>query len=243
MMPKARLLDNDVVLKVASFSLSEESLNVLVSEDSPPQMLSVGQFVVRGRIERNANLNDRSRAMTALENMLSVIEFIEPSDDEIAFAADIETEARQKNLELDSGESQLLAILAHRGFGALVTGDKRAIVAMAVVCPDIAKFRVVCLEQLISAIVRATGFDDVRAKVCAEPNVDRAITTCFSCSRPSISQTEAAAGLESYIRDLDRRAPGILMLESGTGIDDLSSPASYPCAEAGDQRSPNASLS
>jgi hypothetical protein len=55
------------------------------------------------------------------------------------------------------------------------------------------------------------GVDTIRKHICAEPNVDRAIGTCFGCSREAIDQGEVLVGLTSYIQYLNKEAPGILL--------------------------------
>lgn len=211
-MPEQALLDNDVALKVACYSLTDETLAITTANDTPPGMLGVGRFVIRGRLDRASNVADPARARAALERLLDAVELVEPSDGELAMAAELEAEARRRDLELDSGESQLLAIIAKRNLHVLITGDKRAIAAMAVVAPAIAGHRVVCLEQLMALIVDVAGVDAVRPRVCIEPRVDRAVTACFGCAREAVSRDDVAAGLSSYIGHLDKSAPGVLML-------------------------------
>jgi hypothetical protein len=102
-------------------------------------------------------------------------------------------------------------MLFKRELAALITGDKRAIEAMAVIAPAIAAQRVVCLEQLLAAILTAVGLGAIRPRICAEPQVDRAVATCFSCLRQAVDEADVAAGLSSYIGHLDRSAPGVLV--------------------------------
>lgn len=211
-MPERVLLDNDVVLKAAAYALADETVAATNIDDTPPAMLGVGRFVIRNRLTRASNIADVSRATEAFGQMLAAMTLVEPDDDEMAAAADLEAEAIRQDLELDGGESQLLAILANRACSLLVTGDKRAIAAMAIVAAAEAGGRVACLEQLIAHIVARSGTPFVQPRVCAEPKVDRAITSCFACSspvRPDVA--DVLAGLASYIGHLDRSAPGLLL--------------------------------
>lgn len=211
-MPERVLLDNDVVLKAACYALGGETVAATTIEKTPPAMLGVGRFVTRSRLSRASNIADVVRATQMFEHMLAAMTLVEPDDDEMAMAADLEAEAIRQDLELDGGESQLLAILAKRACSLLVTGDKRAIAAMADVAAAVAGGRVACLEQLITHIVATNGTQSVRLLVCAEPNVDRAITNCFACSsRKAPEVADVLAGLASYIEHLDRSAPGVLI--------------------------------
>lgn len=211
-MPERVLLDNDVVLKVACYALADETLAAATIDDVPPAMLGVGRFVVRSRLARASNIADPARAAAAFERMLAAMTMAEPDDAEMAAAADLEAEAIRRDLELDGGESQLLAMLANRGCSLLITGDKRAIAAMAIVAAAQAGSRVACLEQLIAHVVSAKGTPAVRPRICAEPNVDRAVTGCFACASPAApDDADVMGGLASYIGHLDRSAPGVLV--------------------------------
>lgn len=211
-MPERVLLDNDVVLKAAAYGLADETLAATTIDDSPPAMLGVGRFVIRNRLSRASNIANVTRATEAFGQMLATMKLVEPDDEEMAAAADFEAEAIRHNLELDGGESQLLAILANRACSLLVTGDKRAIAAMSIVAAASAGGRIACLEQLIAHIVAARGTPSVQPRICAEPNLDRAITSCFACSSPgTLDVADVRAGLASYIGHLDRSAPGVLV--------------------------------
>lgn len=212
-MPERVLLDNDVVLKVACYALADETLAATTIDDVLPAMLGVGRFFVRNRLARASNIVDPARAAAAFERMLAAMTLAEPDDAEMAVAADLEAEAIRRDLELDGGESQLLAILANRACSLLVTGDKRAIAAMAVVAAAEAAGRVACLEQLMAHVVGVVGSVAVRAAVCSEPGVDRAITGCFGCSMATEpGDPGVLAGLASYVRHLDKAAPGTLLV-------------------------------
>lgn len=211
-MPERILLDNDVVLKVACYALADETIDAATFDDVPPAMLGVGRFVVRSRLSRAPNIADPARAAGAFERMLAAMTLAEPDDAELAAAADLEAEATRRDLELDGGESQLLAMLANRGCRLLITGDKRAITAMAIVALAQAGSRVACLEQLLAQHVATSGVREVRPRVCAEPGVDRAVTNCFACTSPDLPEgADVLAGLASYVHHLDRAAPGVLI--------------------------------
>lgn len=207
------LLDNDVALKVACYSLVDELISTATVDNVPPAILGVGRFVIRGRLDRASNISNVPRAKTAFGRLLSTVSLVEPDDQELAMAAALEAEASRRDLELDGGESQLLAILAKRACPLLVTGDKRAIFAISQIALELAAKRICCLEQLMAQLVEATGVDAVRSQVCSEPGVDRAVTSCFSCSADKTDQEGVMAGLTSYINHLDRTAPGVLIAE------------------------------
>jgi hypothetical protein len=204
------LLDNDVVLKVCAYRCSDSATAVATIEQTPPGMLSIGQFTLRSILRKPGRLADPESARAEFEALLPRLRMIEPDETEIDIAADLEERAVAMSLEFDPGESQLLAVLLQRRERMLVTGDKRAIAAISGLEVAEADGRIACLEQLIAAVV---GDDDpaaMRRHVCAEPAADRAVTACFGCSAPSIRAEDVQAGLRSYSSDLRRRAGACL---------------------------------
>lgn len=205
------LLDNDIALKIAAYSLVQQLLHTTTVKTVPPSMLGVGKFVIIRKIIRGNSVINIEAAKDAFEELASAVNWIEPSDDEAMLAAQFEAEAFQDGFELDIGESLLVAILLSRSCPLLITGDKRAIKAIAKSKVEIPEQRLCCLEQLVAHITAVFGLDEVRTNICAEPKVDRAITTCFSCSKPVADSCDVAAGLGSYINDVARSAPDMLI--------------------------------
>ncbi|WP_062177773.1 hypothetical protein [Sphingopyxis sp. C-1] len=215
------LLDNDVSLKVACYLLVEQMLSITTVNGFPPAMLGVGKYVVRSKIERGDKIVDREAALAAFELLAANIMWLEPTEKEVAFAANLETAAMRNGLELDGGESQLLAILIQRACMLLITGDKRAIAALSVVAADIAGGKLYCMEQLMTRLVQVFTPETVRPRVCAEPSVDRAITASFGCSQPSAEVDDILAGLTSYIAHLESSAPAMLLHTNGLPPGDI----------------------
>jgi hypothetical protein len=210
------LVDNDVVLKVCCFDICVELISVASNGDTPPAVLKVAQYVVRGRIKRSS-LIDRESAERNLDELLELLRTSEPTEEELRMAAAFESAAQARNLDLDSGESQLLAILVRRNARLMLTGDKRAIRAIEELASEELKSRVACFEQVISSILQQANSEELRSKICREKAVDRAIAICFACSSASVSVASIFAGLRSYTDDL-RKAAGYVLLPS----DDLS---------------------
>ncbi|MGH9915866.1 MAG: hypothetical protein ACRD63_11340, partial [Pyrinomonadaceae bacterium] len=103
----------------------------------------------------------------------------------------------------------------YRAIRLLITGDTRAITGAEKIKPRIAALsglenRVVCLEQLVLSIVNRIGPTESRSRICSEPEVDRALSICFSCGGPEGSESFTRVGLKSYICHLRRAAPTVL---------------------------------
>lgn len=206
------LVDNDVILKAASYSLCNALLSRTTILGVVPAILGVARYVVGGRINRMAGLINRTKALAAFDEFLGTVTELEPTDAEVEYAAELEAEASRHDVELDGGESQLLAILMTRGCDLLLTGDKRAINAISIIGPKRAHGRIGCFEQLMMDILVNMPAGALRQLVCGEPLADRAMAICFSCARQGAPpDEEIAQGLCSYINHLCTTSAGVLL--------------------------------
>ncbi len=200
------LLDNDVVIKSAAYLLAKEFLNATTYESIPPAMLGVGRYVVTKRATKTTPAQ-----LEELDTILSVVEFLEPSQIEIELATELEVKAASIGADFDSGESQLLAILIIRKCSLFLTGDKRAILAMEKIAKVEAANKVACFEQLLGFILEHVDFNKLRARVCARPEVDKTMSICFGCLNINSSVTAVSQALQSYINSISSNAPSILV--------------------------------
>lgn len=211
------LLDNDVVLKVCAYGSHNETVTLTTNDGMPPGMLAIGRFTLRSRLKHHRFLSDIAASDHAFRELLATIRLVDPTEQEIQLAAEIEERAAALSLEFDTGESQLLAILLVREGKLLVTGDKRAVQALHGVGVAAVEGRIACLEQLIASLLAHCDLTILRDHVCAEPEADKALTACFACSASSVGTEDVLAGLRSYSNHL-RSSTGALLLSS----DDLS---------------------
>jgi hypothetical protein len=212
------LVDNDVVLKSCCYGIDEPFLELLADMGAAPLVLAVAKYVIKGRIRRDQSLVDRDRAYKSFERSIGLLQEVEPTEAEVAMAAEFEAAAQALNLELDGGESQLLAILIGRRLPLLLTGDKRAITAIERIAGDtLPGPSIACLEQVVVTLLGRIGLAKLREQVCAEPSVDRALTSCFACRSTVVVATSVEEGLRSYIGHL-RKSSSRALFEA----DDLS---------------------
>lgn len=207
------LADNDVVLKACCYGLDIALVAALQEVGvGVPAILPLALYVVSGRIRRDKLLSGREVILAALDRVRATFGIVEPDEEEIHLAASFEAVAQARNLELDGGESLLLAILLRRGLRLLLTGDKRAIRAIEQIAADHFQIAsVACLEQLMTAILGHLGVIGLRERVCTEPTVDRAMTLCFACKSSAVDLDSVTAGLRSYIADLRKGASRVLI--------------------------------
>lgn len=114
--------------------------------------------------------------------------------------------------DVDVGEVELFSAAMSLEGHHVLTGDKRCIRALAQAASnsvavaaivDALAGRVMCLEQVMWALVQKNGADSIRERVNAMPAVDVAIRVLF------MSQ-DLEAGFLSYINDVRKDAAGML---------------------------------
>ncbi len=213
-MPEAVLLDNDILLKVCRYLLVADVLAAL-GPLGPPAVLGSARFVLRKRIQRTAGA-PKPELMAQLDAVLRSAVTVEPDEAEILLAADLQEEAQLRGLALDAGEGLLLAVLALRPAACLVTGDKRAIAAAEALVPTMSPVggltgKLLCLEQVMLAMMHSLGHDGLRVRICGAPDADRALANCFGCGTGIWDGDETRIGLHSYAADVLASAPTLLM--------------------------------
>lgn len=207
------LVDNDVLIKTTAYGLLATMIN------SPPfdvrhfSMLGAAKFMILKRLRKRPPARGYQVVLEEFQSSISTVFEIEPTDDEIRLAADLEFSAKELDLELDSGESILCAVLLSRKSNYIFTGDKRAIRAVSGLIAqgnDALAEKIVCLEQISMWLIEHANSAEVRSAICSEPAVDTGLAACFCCYSPSVQVESWREGLMSYIEDLKRRAPGVL---------------------------------
>lgn len=208
------LLDNDVLIKMSAWQLGGPLTDCLTTASGPPAMLGVAVFVIKRKLGK-IGLQNPAAAEAAFAKLCDALSLVEPTEEELHTAAALEEAANRANLQFDTGESQLAAILLHRGGALLATGDKRAIAALAVLSPNELAGRVAPLEALLRQIAARIGIEQLRAHICSEPGADRSAAICFACHRQgAILATEVEACLASHLGDLSKAAEPILISDS-----------------------------
>lgn len=208
------LIDNDVLYKTAMYGLALALLGTEPVGAKQFHTLGAARFMISKKLTRRPPTRGVKLALQEFEALLAKLSALEPTDEEIALAAELEYLASQQGYALDGGESLLCAILITRDCDYLFTGDKRAITAIGLLVPQQGckplAGRVVCLEQLFKELLGHVDPAVVRLAVCAEPRVDTALTNCFACHSPTPAVEGFFEGLDSYVGSIDTAAPGVL---------------------------------
>ncbi len=210
-MPKLDLVDNDIAFKICCFGFCAE-FRQMFEQGSAPYRLGLASYVVPRKIARSSRVRDKASAQEHLGVFLAWAVGLEPTDEEIGLAAEIEATGQQQNVDFDSGESLLLAALLMRGARRLFTGDKRAITGFRAVSEALGREKetagkVVCFEQVMNELLKTLGAKTLTERVCREPDVDKTAAVCCGCASGGSDEASISEGLQSYIRYL-RKACG-----------------------------------
>jgi hypothetical protein len=179
-------------------------------------VLGAAPYVIDRGIERASLSRSMEEVRAEAAGFLNAATLLEPTEDEISLAAEMEAIAQGIGVPLDSGESQLAAMTINRTIAALETGDKRAVGAFEQLLDRLDGLalltgKVHCLEQLILRLVSEGDIDQVGKAICGEPDVDMTMSICFGCrSNLPPNRKNVLQGLTSYIGHARRRAPRML---------------------------------
>lgn len=206
-------VDNDIVLKAVCFELAGDFWPAKTGLG----VLGAAKYVLAKAVTTENVSGNPDALQEALRQLFARTVILEPTETEIDFAAELVLLAQTNDLELDTGEAQLTAIVIERAIPLMETGDKRALSALEAeldLGPRLAGLpgRVRCLEQLVAAaLVDGEALRRVRAGICAEPALDKALSICLACTtnRP-LTLDSALEALASYISSLREAAPRIL---------------------------------
>lgn len=201
------LLDADAVSKLAHWDLlGEVAVLTGVSTDQTATLSSLIHRAARSCAKADGRLfKATSAAERALKYLQQLAPLPPPDEDFIAHVQHVPA--------IDPGEALLLASLRAHANTILITGDKRAVTALATAVPEqmlnSLSDRIVTIEQIVLALLKSKGIDWLRAHICPYRTLDKAIGVIMG-SDCKASAEAAEAGLRSYIADL-RSLSGTLL--------------------------------
>ena len=200
------LLDSDAARKLCQYELIEELIVLLGC--------TIGDVAVLPQLKFQLRLANDVKAL----EKLGTANAVDLAKRLIASAQEVEVSATSANplLELnrpdiDTGEATLFAALCERSDSSLVSGDKRAFIALSKVngIPMIDGLwaRMLCLEEALLWLARDGDFPTVSERVRNRLDVDTSIGISFGRSAPAAQQTVIDA-LQSYIDHLRQHTSG-----------------------------------
>lgn len=201
------LLDSDAARKLCQYELIRELALALGCD--------LAGFAVLPQLRFQLKLNSRAAALKKLGSEAAVA----LAEDLICHAKVVEVLVEQSNYflgvdrpDIDSGEAVLFAALYQRPEDGMVSGDKKAFIALSRFCDaEVSSalwVRLICLEEALMLILEHENFVEVSAKIRARSDVDKALSMAFGRSQAS-EKSSVIEALGSYVHDLcsetDRR--------------------------------------
>ncbi len=202
--PQKWLLDNEAVLKVASYGLGATLQRLPTHLPAEMSVLNGGRGDLSERLARLGLQQPISRAQENLEAMVKHFQTLDPSRSEVEMAAQLRHQAGARGFLMGVEESEFCAVGTCRPFSRVLIGGDRMLAALAAVAADRAEVmhlfgRVVCFEQVMMAVLGAAGDAAFRKAVCAEPKVDEAVYLSCGCGGIDSDGKEIGERLAGYI--------------------------------------------
>lgn len=166
------LIDTDAFCKLSVAGLLHEAVEFFGAElhecfrlPALPHMLN------RGKLVRKFG-SEACRAMLTDATVMPLLP--KPSDSWLELLTPINA--------IDPGEAQIIAAAAAEPALMILTGDKRALLALknVVGAADVFSGRIVTLEAILLALCDSLGGEEVRRRVAALMSLDVMVSICFS---------------------------------------------------------------
>lgn len=200
-MPRVIFADNDIILKLAEYDLLHDACSLLDVESTKVFVLDSAKYVYA---DLKKKLQKGERVKPSFQGLDRAIDFVEAAA-QITDKADIDWVEDHDNI--DVGEAQLASWTVEAGGETcLLTSDKRFLKALAQANAGEHIFRglhgrVICLEEVIKALIAELGFDHVRRRVASAPECDTGVQLVFG-SKFDLPEEQVMEGFESMLGDV-----------------------------------------
>lgn len=192
------LIDVDALCKLAHWGLLEELASLT---GIPMQECTTLASAKYRAIKAKTKLDGRVfRAIEAADRVLEAIASMQPAIEPAS-----QSLGTFENVPgIDAGEAVLLASLVVATDAKLLTGDKRALRALAALPPEQREpflGRVICVERVIESALDQLGLEVLRSKVCPWKKIDIAVDIIMG-SRCDAGEPAVREALAAYIGEL-----------------------------------------
>lgn len=200
------LLDSDVARKMSQYTLIDDMVACLGCGLSDLAVLPQLKFQLRiGTPKALLKLGDEA-AVAAATKLINAAQEISLGPE----AANMLLELNRT--DIDSGEQVLFAALLLDSSRQLISGDKRAMVALSQIeTIEHLWMSLRCLEDLVLLMVHAMAFDRLSASVRSRTDADMGISIVFGRTQASPKES-VIEGLESYLNQLINDTGGRYMI-------------------------------
>jgi len=199
-------IDNDALLKLATYDLFDLTLTTLNIKAKEVQILSTAKYVLLPAKQR-LRLCGTEECAQRLESFITK-------------AAKLNADSVNPEMldtfsgivNINAGEAILFAMAASLPDSHVITGDKRAIKALNGLeyAHNVLTGRIFPLEILLKLIIER-DFEQIQANVRSNPSADTALTIAFGHSTPATFESTQSA-LNSYIEHLRKQTGNLLYL-------------------------------
>jgi hypothetical protein len=210
-------LDNDIILKLATCDLFQDTINTFDITPTQIKILDSFQYKFGKQIKRKRGNKAQETSKYNIEKSLKITQDLTTLNQNKFDTAiyNIYTEllnsnqiTNDKNNTIDQGEAILISYVSYfnqqGSNNYLLTGDKRCLRALINAnFPDIIQSlngKIYCLEQLILKNIESYGFDYVKNKVVPCNNCDTALKVAFSNDK--VTQENSILALKNYLNEL-----------------------------------------
>lgn len=194
------LIDSDVFVLFAAAGLLDKAIARLgFNRDDARRLDALPGMLRRGKKFADLTPEERYAALTWCDRIAPFRESPSPSTmQQLAGIANI-----------DHGEATLFATCHDNPAAVLLTGDKRALRALAKGAPTLCgnlNGRVACLEQVLASLVRSDGVAAVFTALAVRVQHHKTLTVCFSEVNRT-DQGECLRVLQIYVNEVATALP------------------------------------
>lgn len=194
------LIDSDAFVLLAAAGLLDRAITCLgFARDDARRLDALAGMLRRGKTFADLTEMERACAETWCDRIAPFRE--SPSPDSMQQLAGI--------ANIDSPEATLFATCYDNPKAVLLTGDKRALRALAKRAPVFCQSlngRVACLEQVVACMVRSDGVADIFSALASRVLHHKTLTVCLSEVNRA-NQGECLRVLQVYIDDVAKDMP------------------------------------
>ena len=215
-------LDNDIILKLATCNLFDDTIKTFALDSSQVKILESFKYKFSKEIKRKrgnqVNKYNVEKALHITQNYSTIAEndFENIEQNFYNKLLNYSKKSPDQNNTIDQGEAILISYVsylnAQNNTSYLLTGDKRCLRALInsgftdIIAP--LQGKIWCLEQLILKNIDKFGFDYVKNNIIPVNDCDVVLKVAFASELTTFENSINA--LKSYIKDL-RQETGKLL--------------------------------
>lgn len=196
-------LDNDAILKLSESKAIHASLKILRTGPAEARVLSTSPAVLRRMLQK---VEQGIETRFSVDGVTRALEFVQATEKLTQGPDLVEYEELLSIPKIDPGEALLFEGTRGLREFVVVTGDKRALRALAESAAHLEVYdrlrgNVVCFEQVVMRLIATHGFKKVRERMAPTAHCDRALQAVFP-DGVETSEESARRRLNNFITQL-----------------------------------------